>query len=109
MSRHIATAVTTAVVATILLTGAAASSASAPGKQPPANLSLPTISGTALVGQSLSAAQGTWSGKTLTYAFQWLSCNASGASCSAIGGATASTYRLPSGYLGATVRMMVTA
>ena len=46
----------------------------------PATPSLPTISGTAQSGQTLTASPGSWSGtQPITYAYQWQRCNSSGA------------------------------
>jgi hypothetical protein len=76
----------------------------------PANTALPAITGTAKEGQLLSTSTGTWTGSaTITYAYQWQTCNASGASCTAISAATLSTYRLASTDVGKTVRAVVTA
>ncbi len=108
MNRHIAAAVTAIAVATGLVTGAA-SGGRPPGQLLPANLTPPAISGTAQVGNSLTADVGTWDGKRLQYAYQWLRCDSSGANCSAIGGATASTLSLLSAYLGARLRVVVVA
>ena len=60
------------------MTGAGAGSTSAPGQLAPVNLTPPTISGTAQVGSSLTAAVGTWDGKSLKYAYQWLRCDSGG-------------------------------
>ena len=59
---------------------------------PPSNTALPVVSGTAQQGQALSTSKGTWTGSPTSYAYQWQDCNSSGASCSAISGATASSY-----------------
>lgn len=67
---------------------------------PPANISSPSIGGTAKVDATLTAAKGTWYGSpTPTYRFQWYRCSSSGAAadalpsgCSAIGSETGSTY-----------------
>ena len=76
----------------------------------PANTALPAITGTAKEGQLLSALTGTWTGSaTITYTYQWQTCTASGASCTAISAATLSTYRLASSDVGKTVRAVVTA
>src|SRR5438094_1794945 len=107
MSRHVATTVTVVAVAAFLITGAGAGTG--PGQQPPVNLTPPSISGTTSVGQTLTASQGTWSGKSLSYAYQWARCDSSGASCSGVGGATAPTYSLASADLGRTLRVIVTA
>src|SRR6266542_4862900 len=109
MSRHVATAIIAAAFVTILVTGAGAGSMSAPGQQPPVNLTPPTLSGTAQVGSSLTAAVGTWSGKRLTFAYQWLRCDSSGAGCSAISGATSATRALSTTDLDARLRIVVTA
>src|SRR2546423_403384 len=107
MSRHVATTITAVAIAAILITGATA--ASAPGQAPPVNQTPPSITGAAQVGSTLTASPGTWSGKTLSYAYQWVRCSSSGASCSAIGGATASTDSLTSADAGSTLRVTVTA
>lgn len=76
----------------------------------PANTTEPSISGTAVVGSRLTANRGEWVGNTpITYSFQWLRCNASGAECSEISGATDNTYVLVEADLNRTIRVRVTA
>ena len=75
----------------------------------PSNMSPPTISGTAQQGQTLTASSGTWSGSPTSYGYQWLDCNSSGAGCSNIAGATATSYSLAAGDVGSTMRVVVTA
>ncbi len=76
----------------------------------PANNSLPTISGALLVGTTLSANAGTWSGSTpLAFQYQWLRCDSGGATCHPISGATAQTYQLQTGDLGDTARVQLIA
>jgi len=58
----------------------------------PANLTAPTISGTATVGSVLTASTGTWSGSPTAYSYQWFTCDSTGVTCSPISGATSSTY-----------------
>jgi hypothetical protein len=52
----------------------------------------PTISGMAAVGQTLTAAPGTWLPSLVTFSYSWLRCDAIGAGCTPIAGATDVTY-----------------
>ncbi|HET9676756.1 MAG TPA: right-handed parallel beta-helix repeat-containing protein [Solirubrobacterales bacterium] len=79
------------------------------GGSAPANTSLPTISGTAQVGQKLSASNGSWSGSPTSYAYQWRRCDGSGSSCASIAGATSNGYQPTSADIGSTIRVLVTA
>lgn len=73
-------------------------------KSPPVNTIAPVISGTVLVGQTLSTTDGTWIGtSTIIYTYQW---NRNGV---AISGATSSTYVLVAADGGAAVTVTVTA
>ncbi|MDQ1702775.1 MAG: large repetitive protein, partial [Frankiaceae bacterium] len=77
---------------------------------PPVNTALPTISGTATDGQTLTSTTGTWTGTpVITYGYQWRRCDSAGASCADIAGATASTYTQVSADVGKTIRVVVTA
>jgi N,N-dimethylformamidase beta subunit-like, C-terminal len=76
----------------------------------PSNTALPTISGTAVQGQTLTASAGSWSGTApISYGYQWRRCDTNGANCVDIGGATSSSYVLAAGDVGSTVRVVVTA
>jgi hypothetical protein len=75
----------------------------------PSNTVLPAVSGSAVEGQTLSASNGTWTGSPTSFSYQWEDCNTSGGSCSSIGGATSSSYKLAAGDVGHTVRVVVTA
>jgi hypothetical protein len=76
----------------------------------PVNTGEPKISGTPQEGQTLTGTSGSWtSTSTLTYAYQWLRCNAQGNGCSNIGGATTSSYLVKKADIGDTVRIRVTA
>ena len=52
----------------------------------------PSIAGTAAQGQTLTADRGRWSGGPEQVAFQWKRCDAAGANCADIPGATTATY-----------------
>jgi hypothetical protein len=81
-----------------------------PALSPPLNTSLPTISGTATVGSTLTADQGAWSGSApMTFANQWKRCDSTGGSCAPISGATGGAYVLTSADGGSTIRVTVTA
>jgi hypothetical protein len=76
----------------------------------PHNTAAPSISGTAQVGQTLTANNGTWTGDPApTFADQWQRCDTAGANCAAISGATAATYTAQTADAGKTLRVSVTA
>ncbi len=89
-----------ASAATAVIAAGAAPQASAP----------PTVSGTLTEGQTLIAADGTWSGAaTIAFAYAWSRCDATGAACVPITGATAKTYVLVAADDGKALRVSVTA
>src|ERR1035437_7092861 len=53
---------------------------------PPVDTSLPSISGTAQQGQSLSAGSGSWTGSPTGFFFQWQRCDGGGGNCADITG-----------------------
>ncbi len=75
----------------------------------PVNTVLPVVSGSPVVGQSLSVSQGSWSGSPSSFAYRWQRCDGSGGSCVAISAATASSYTVVAADLGSTLRAQVTA
>jgi hypothetical protein len=95
-----------ALLAAVGLLGALPSALAASG--PPVNTSPPTISGTAIQGQTLTANRGSWSHRPTSYAYQWQRCNASGGSCASLAGATATSYILTGDDVGSRVRVVVT-
>jgi hypothetical protein len=76
----------------------------------PLNTTPPTISGTPQIGQTLTASQGTWSGRQpMTFSIQWQRCDKVGGGCAAIAGATGATHVLADADLDHTLRVVVTA
>src|SRR5437763_1918767 len=75
----------------------------------PVNTAEPKISGTAQVGQTLTASPGTWTNSPTSFAYQWRRCNAQGNGCANIGGADSSSYLVRGADEGDTLRVRVTA
>jgi hypothetical protein len=70
----------------------------------------PASGGVAHDGEALSADPGAWHATgPLTYTYQWQQCDANGANCHDIAGATGSTYTPSAADIGGTVRVVVTA
>jgi hypothetical protein len=67
------------------------------------------ISGTTQQGQNLSTSNGSWSGSPTGYGYQWSRCDANGANCAPISGATGSSYTLVSADVNSALRATVTA
>ena len=87
----------------------AVSAVVAPGAGP-ANSVPPSISGTPTEGQTLVAADGTWAGAApIAFTYAWSRCDATGAACAAIAGATSKTYVLAAADIDRTLRVAVTA
>jgi hypothetical protein len=57
----------------------------------PKNTARPTITGTPVVGNTLTASNGTWTGAS-TFSYQWQQCDQNGNNCVDIAGATGATY-----------------
>jgi hypothetical protein len=91
-----------------LLALPAGSEASAAGG--PVISAAPTVIGTAAAGKRLTGLSGTWAGfGQLTYRFQWYRCNAAGAACLSIHGATSPTFPLGDRDVGKTLGLTVSA
>lgn len=75
------------------------------------NTAVPTVSGTAQVGQTLTTSNGQWTFDLdyLGYTYQWLRCDAAGANCVDIGGATSAAYVVAVADVGHRLRSEVTA
>ncbi len=76
---------------------------------PPKSTTRPTVSGTAQVGEQLTADHGTWTGGVRSYAYQWQRCDTTGTTCTDVTGATGQTYGIRSLDAGNTLRVVVTA
>jgi hypothetical protein len=99
-----------AVLAAVIATGAA----NARSLAAPVNTSEPTISGTAAVGQTLTATQGTWANGPTSFSYQWVRCGADGglpdgSNCATIPGASTTAYIVSSADVGSRLRVRVTA
>jgi len=95
--------------------GAGSATASSPvtgvvALAPPAAGTAPSVTGTLVDGATLSTGTGTFGGTApFAYTYQWQRCDATGASCVAIPGATGATHALTPADVGATLRAAVTA
>ena len=67
------------------------------------------MAGQPVRGQVVSATNGSWSGGPTAFGYQWRRCDAAGASCADIAGATGATYLLAAAYVGSTMRVRVSA
>jgi hypothetical protein len=86
-----------------------AGAGSAAPQQVPVNTAPPTITGTARVGQTMTAQNGTWENSPTAFEYRWLRCGPAGARCVAIPGATEMNYTLVTADAGHTMRVRVTA
>jgi hypothetical protein len=76
----------------------------------PTTSSKPTISGNPQEDSTLSVSHASWSGaQPITLADQWQRCDAAGANCADIAGATGSSYNATSADVGHTLRVRETA
>lgn len=76
----------------------------------PTLTSAPIVIGVAAAGKRLTGLSGVWTGSgAISYRFQWVRCNAAGAACLTILGATSPTYTLVPRDIGKTVGLTVLA
>ena len=75
----------------------------------PILISPATVTGTAQQGQTLTASNGNWGDEPDSYAYQWQHCDAAGANCTDVAGATAATYAVTAADVGFTLHVDVTA
>jgi hypothetical protein len=78
-------------------------------KAPPQNTRAPAVAGSPIAGQTLQADNGDWANGVTDFDHQWQRCDANGANCGNIGGATRTSYRVGSGDVGRRLRVAVTA
>jgi hypothetical protein len=108
---------TLAAVAVALLAAAAlggigreaVGTASAAAAAPPTIVSIPTISGTAREGETLTGEHGDWAGGVTSYAYQWQRCPASTLACTSIPGETTTNRLITNGDVGSRLRLRVIA
>jgi Ig domain of plant-specific actin-binding protein len=85
------------------------------GQAAPASTASPQILGTTVVGNTLTATSGTWSGSSpIRFGYRWLSCpgdvdSSNGAGCHGVGRANTAFYRVRLADLGAAIRARVIA
>lgn len=70
--------------------------------------SRPAITGSPRAGEALRAAPGEWDGQDVTFAYQWLRCDADGGSCAEIGTATGQQHLVSQRDVGHRLRVRVT-
>jgi hypothetical protein len=95
-----------AVLAGTVLTLVFATAATA---APPTNTTLPTITGTPRVGETLTAQNGTWANNPTAFQYQWQRCGSGGGGCVNVPGAIEKTYLVTSADAGRTMRVRVLA
>ncbi len=80
-----------------------------PSVSAPTATALPTIQGTAQVGQTLLGKAGTWKGAPSSFSYQWRRCDVTGTVCAAIAGAGSINYTVTPGDIGSVLSLVVTA
>ena len=75
----------------------------------PAITTVPTITGTATFGETLTSSTGAWSNTPTSYSYQWSRASSSAGTYTDISGATSSTYNLVSADVAQYLKVTVTA
>jgi len=109
MRRTIPLALVAAALATALPAASATQTTAQTPRHAPVLRSAPTIAGSTVAGETLTAAPGRWAHKVSSFAYRWQDCNSAGAACKALPGATSATYVLQAGDVGHTIVVAVTA
>lgn len=75
----------------------------------PKNTAAPKLSGTPVVGVTMSVSNGTWENSPVAYSYKWQDCNVFGFECKVILGATNQSYKVASSDVGHTLMAQVSA
>jgi hypothetical protein len=76
----------------------------------PGNTAVPTVTGTAEAGKTLTESHGKWIPTNPSgYTYQWQECDASGGNCASVAGATSQSYALTNADAGHTLRVLESA
>ncbi len=87
----------------------ASSSPTALVPAPPHDTAAPTISGSAVQGNQLTANNGTWTGTPApTFTYQWQDCASNGGNCRPISGATSQTHVAAASDVGSRIAVILT-
>src|SRR3954463_16673997 len=95
---------TVAGIAAVTLACAGSALAAAPQTTSP-----PVISGTPIVGKTLTTSTGSWKNAPTSYKYQWMRCDSKGNNCASVSGETEKTYTLTNADVGHTMLALVTA
>src|ERR1700759_804952 len=101
MSKHVLSALGAAIALSLIVVASAFAAA-------PSNSTPPAVSGTAKVGQTLTASNGTWTGSPTNYSYQWQRCTRS-TSCTNIRDANANRNVARNADVGRKLRAVVSA
>jgi hypothetical protein len=88
---------------------AAAGPAAGHAAATPQNTSLPSISGAARDGSTLTAYKGSWANNPTSYSYQWQRCDSSGGTCQPIASATGTRYTVVGADVKQRLKVAVTA
>jgi hypothetical protein len=99
-----------AVLGTVLVVAGVAYAAVSAVTDRPTAKALPSVTGTAREGDTLTAVEGTWErGDGITFAYQWQRCDAAGANCANIAGGASKAYIAQAADVGRRLRVQVAA
>jgi hypothetical protein len=108
--RKLQLVLTAGVASALTALAAVAGLAEAQPAVAPSNTENPSIVGTPQDGQLLVARDGEWAGDNpMQFSYQWQRCDANGANCANIAGATAKVYRVATADVDRRLRVTVTA